>query len=108
MRKEWTILAVALFSGTAVAGGTAFSKLDTNHDGKISKQEAAANPAVEAQFSQADTNKDGSLEQSEFSALETAPAGSHESNGMQQAPSMHQQPGTMEQHGDMQNQGGAE
>lgn len=101
MRKEWTILAVALFSGTAIAGGTAFSKLDTNHDGKISKQEAAADPAVEAHFSQADANKDGSLERSEFAAMETAPAAGHKGSGSRQ-------PGAMEQHGGMPNQGGAE
>ncbi|MEJ2687729.1 MAG: EF-hand domain-containing protein [Gammaproteobacteria bacterium] len=102
MRKEWTILAVALFSGTAMAGGTAFSKLDANHDGKISKQEAAADPALEAHFSQADTNKDGTLEQGEFAAMETAPAAGHKDSGMQQ------QPGAMQPHGDMQKQGGAE
>ena len=102
MRKEWTILAVALFSGTAIAGGTAFSKLDANHDGKISKQEAAADPALEAHFSQADTNQDGALEQGEFAAMETAPGAVHNDGGTQKLPA------AMQPHGDTQNQGGTE
>lgn len=93
MRKEWIVLGAALFTSAAVAGGTTFSNLDTNHDGKISQEEAAANPSVAAQFDKADSNQDGSLEESEFSAMEAAPAAGHEDSGMeQQAPAMeHQQ-----------------
>ncbi|MGH8263790.1 MAG: EF-hand domain-containing protein [Steroidobacteraceae bacterium] len=46
-----------------------FSKLDTDHDGKISASEATANQKVADQFVAADKNQDGYLDQSEFAAI---------------------------------------
>ncbi len=43
--------------------------LDTNHDGRISSQEAAAAPAIAKQFTLLDLNHDGSLTMSEVQAL---------------------------------------
>lgn len=63
-----------------------FSQLDTNGDGKISKEEAQAAMApgedtsqLDSNFSQADKNADGELDQSEFSAFESLqqPSGEH-------------------------------
>ena len=43
--------------------------LDTNHDGRISAQEAATAPAIAKQFALLDLNHDGSLTMSEVQAL---------------------------------------
>ena len=47
------------------SGGTTFESLDTNSDGKISKDEAKANANVTAQFSSYDVNGDGFIERAE-------------------------------------------
>ena len=47
----------------------AFSKLDTDHDGRISALEANANPRVAALFPMADKDKDGYLSKEEFRAI---------------------------------------
>ena len=44
----------------------AFTRADTNADGKLSKDEAARMPAITAKFDELDTNKDGSLTMDEF------------------------------------------
>lgn len=43
-----------------------FSDVDTNQDGRISKQEASSFAAVETMFEKADTDKNGSLDWNEF------------------------------------------
>ena len=52
-----------------VPGATppAFSQIDTDRDGMISKQEASSFSAVEIIFDDADANKDGALDAQEFS-----------------------------------------
>lgn len=47
-----------------------FSKLDTNHDGKLSRAELAKHPKA-AHMAMADENQDGFLSKDEFAALET-------------------------------------
>src|ERR1700679_1962640 len=44
----------------------AFSTLDTNHDGKISRSEARADPELDADFDMLDANHDGFLSPAEF------------------------------------------
>ena len=46
--------------------GPAFKSLDTNHDGYIDQNEAAADPKVLAAFDKADRDKDGKLSVKEF------------------------------------------
>lgn len=43
-----------------------FHRLDANHDGFVSRDEAKQNPAVAAVFDQADMNKDGKLDEDEY------------------------------------------
>ena len=54
-------------SGTASADAT-FDRLDTNHDGKLTSAEAAADPKVHAMWKKLDTNNKGSVTKSEFEA----------------------------------------
>ena len=46
----------------------AFAKADANRDGKLSKEEAAAVPAIAAKFDQLDKDKKGYLTPEEFAA----------------------------------------
>ena len=74
-----TLVACSLCAGTAMAKNTApktpkpppvdeFKKLDTNHDGKISKDEFLAGKGGSAEeFAKLDKNGDGFLDHAEFS-----------------------------------------
>ena len=46
----------------------AFARLDTNHDGKLSAAEAAADPKVQAMWKKLDANNDGTVSEAEFAA----------------------------------------
>lgn len=46
----------------------AFKRVDANADGKISKDEATAMPALASKFTELDRDKDGALSLSEFMA----------------------------------------
>lgn len=52
----------------------AFSRADTNGDGKLSKEEAARMPAISAKFEELDANKDGMLSMDEFAVGYSAAA----------------------------------
>jgi len=47
----------------------AFTRADKNADGKLSKEEAAAMPAVAEAFDKADMDKDGFLSKAEFAEV---------------------------------------
>ena len=49
-----------------------FNNLDKNHDGYLSRTEAAASPTVSKRFKQADRNNDGKLSRSEYLMTMTA------------------------------------
>jgi Ca2+-binding EF-hand superfamily protein len=49
-----------------------FSQLDTNHDGKISSEEAQASSVVSRSFAKADSNGDGAIARDEFMAAFTS------------------------------------
>jgi Ca2+-binding EF-hand superfamily protein len=48
----------------------AFAKVDSNNDGKLSREEAAAFPDFALKFDALDRNKDGLLNLDEFAAFE--------------------------------------
>lgn len=73
--------AAALASGSAFAADSkskasssdpGFNNLDKNHDGYLSRREAAGNPALAKRFKEADRNGDGKLSRAEY--LETMTA----------------------------------
>lgn len=79
MKIRHVILASALLVPfTVFAGGTnnekAFNNLDKNHDGSISKEEAAGSDALIADWATIDTDGNGTIEMTEFSALESVDA----------------------------------
>jgi hypothetical protein len=51
----------------------AFKRADSNGDGKLSKEESARLPEVQANFETLDKDKDGSLSMAEFVAAFEAP-----------------------------------
>ena len=59
-------------AGTMEAAPATFSEIDSDKDGKISRQEASSFSAVELEFDRADANKDDALDIQEFA--ETKPA----------------------------------
>ena len=48
----------------------AFSKLDTNQDGKISQEEAKKNASLAKKFESVDSNHDQTLDEGEFARFE--------------------------------------
>jgi EF hand len=74
--------AAALALGSAFAADTGkaksaknqdpgFNNLDKNHDGALSRSEAAGNPYLVKRFKEADKNGDGKLSRSEYLAVMT-------------------------------------
>jgi hypothetical protein len=53
---------------TTSTESASYSKLDTNRDGNISKDEAKADPAISAKFDELDADKSGSLSATELKA----------------------------------------
>jgi hypothetical protein len=75
--KEIMLVAVIALVpvGVSAAGSKSsdqamFNKLDTNHDGYISKDEARSNKELTEDWKRADRNRDDKLDESEFSAFE--------------------------------------
>lgn len=101
MKAKWlTPLMIATFSsalavGSAVSaggmgsGGTgghwhSFNQLDRNSDGRISQQEANADPRLAEHFKRLDSNKNSHLDQGEFAQFETMQRSKHRTNRMEQ------------------------
>jgi Ca2+-binding EF-hand superfamily protein len=66
--KVAALAALSTSTAAFAAESGAFSKLDTNGDGKISMDEAKADPDISAKFAELDTDKNGSLTSSEMKA----------------------------------------
>ncbi|MGV8078784.1 MAG: EF-hand domain-containing protein [Syntrophales bacterium] len=72
MKKAWLTVALILtfLAGTALAAGPSFQEMDTDKDGKLSRQEVDA--AAEKVFQEADKDRDGYLSEQEFKAIQGA------------------------------------
>ena len=55
-------------TSSSSTAGAAFARLDTNHDGKLSAAEAAADPKVQGMWKKLDANNDGTVSEAEFAA----------------------------------------
>jgi len=69
MTTNVALLAFAGVVGTAAVAADkplSFRAVDTNHDGRISKQEARSFAAVEMIFNKADKDRNGLLDKKEF------------------------------------------
>ena len=68
-RAVTTACAVCRCAATdRIAVESTFAKADANGDGRITREEATALPAIAARFDQLDRNKDGVLSLEEFGA----------------------------------------
>lgn len=72
MNRVIFVVAICLVTMAAVATAAApeqrFEKLDTNRDGRLSREEAAAYPELAKQFAKIDANKDGFISLDELTA----------------------------------------
>ena len=64
------ISALAMFCGSALAGGASFSEVDADKDGTVTMEEIAAAGMSEEKAKAADANQDGHIDIVEFAALE--------------------------------------
>ena len=73
MKKVLTLLVAAIFvfAGTAEAKKKTFKELDTNTDGKLTKEECQGAKYLTKKFSKLDKNKDGFLTNEEIKAGNT-------------------------------------
>lgn len=82
MKKRTLATMIGMFSGlalsAAVFAGSDFATYDTNQDGSISAEEAAADPELSKNWSSIDADENGMVDAAEFSAFEGG-AGSGES-----------------------------
>jgi Ca2+-binding EF-hand superfamily protein len=66
LRNAMAVLAVLGFASASYAAAPAFNELDKDHDGMLTKAEAASVKGLD--FAKADTNKDGRLDRAEYEA----------------------------------------
>lgn len=107
MKTMWiTALMIVTFSGvlamnSVVSAGemgssgttgqlAGFKDLDQNGDGRVSQQEANAQPMLAERFKRLDNNSDGYLDHGEFSRFETMERGKHRDEGRVWGPNLHE------------------
>ncbi|MCV2884017.1 hypothetical protein OE749_04855 [Aestuariibacter sp. AA17] len=66
MKKLSLLTLISVFSMVAIADPVKLTVLDTDKDGKISKQEAADDPTLSSMFAELDKNEDGYLTKDEL------------------------------------------
>jgi hypothetical protein len=66
VRSVLAVLAVSALASASFAAAPAFNELDKDHDGTLTKAEAASVKGLD--FAKADTNKDGRLDRAEYEA----------------------------------------
>lgn len=99
-----TLATLALLAGTTVqaeAQKRQFEALDSDANGYISEQEAAANPDLYARWKELDGDKNNLLDISEFSAFEPGSGETMRGDGMMKKDDMMDKGGMMEQGGRM-------
>lgn len=64
------VLALTVTASAAHAADEAFSKIDTDSSGTITRGEATALPALSEQWAILDSNMDGALDEAEFAKFE--------------------------------------
>ena len=60
--------ATGMSSNKSATANDSFARLDSNHDGKLSATEAAADRKVQGMWKKLDANNDGTVSQAEFGA----------------------------------------
>jgi hypothetical protein len=66
LRYALVVVGVLAIASASYAVAPAFNDLDKNHDGKLTRAEAAS--VKDLDFDKADTNRDGSLDRAEYEA----------------------------------------
>lgn len=66
VRSLLAVMAVFALASVSYAVAPAFNELDKDHDGMLTKAEAASVKGLD--FAKADTNKDGRLDRAEYEA----------------------------------------
>ena len=72
--------------GTGATADSRFERLDKNHDGFISRDEAKDAAELNTRFSELDTNNDGKLSPEEYGALNAGTRGASGATGMGRTP----------------------
>ena len=72
MKRVAFVLAISVATMASIATAAApeqrFEKLDTNGDGRLSREETSAYPELAKQFAKIDANKDGFISHDELTA----------------------------------------
>lgn len=61
-------------STSGISAGDAFTRLDDDHDGMVSKKEAKNDKDLVDRWNALDANRDDKLDQAEFAQFETSPS----------------------------------
>ncbi len=66
MGKAWLFGLSVLLGGCSREPAASFDQLDRNHDGRISREEAAADPGLARRFAKLDADGDGEVTPFEY------------------------------------------
>lgn len=72
MSKKVIVAALSALFAVSANAGDVFSKLDTDKNGSLSKDEASALPSLAEQWKELDADASGDLSAEEFAAYEKA------------------------------------